>query len=111
MKTRDLSKAEKLILWRRRQGISQTDAAYHFDVSFSLYRRWEQGHGGCPRVAIGKLKECEQFSLVRRRAGMSVTELAEAMGISRWWLTRMENGTAPLDRLQEYWKGTAAVAS
>ena len=53
--------------------------------------------------AVGALEVHEQCFLLRRRAGETAAEVAEEMGVSRYWLSRMERGTAPVETLAIYW--------
>lgn len=49
------------------------------------------------------LKEYEVFLILRRRNGMTQQELADKLGVTRYWLSKMEAGTVNCDRLREFW--------
>jgi hypothetical protein len=98
--------AENLLLWRRRRGLNQVEAAAEMDVPVDRYRAWEAGDHPSkpPHRYLGKLRVYELCFLLRRRKGLLQRELAKALGCTRLWVIRMEEGTAPAARLIEYWK-------
>lgn len=96
---------ESLVIWRRRKRLNQIEAAQEFNVHVDKYRDWEADKGETvPRRHLGKLKTHEACFLLRRRADMTQRELAVRLGCTRLWLIQMENGTAPTDRLKQFWK-------
>jgi DNA-binding transcriptional regulator YiaG len=99
----DLTRAERLILARRRDEISQPDAAAQHGVSIDTYKRWETGRYEGPRVALGWLAKHEECFVLRRRARMSRSDLATRLGVSLSWVTQMERGRGAVDRLHTYW--------
>lgn len=106
MRTKDLTAGERLLIARRRLGESQDEAGARLGVSRYRYRKWESDEytdPGPPRANIGALKPFESCLIRRRRAGVSLAELAEAVGVTRWWLCQMEGGDAPADRLVAFW--------
>ena len=104
IKTSELSKGEKLLIDRRREGSTQSENAKNWDVSLYVYRRWEADiTDDIPTVAIGKLSEQEQCFLLRKRKGQTLAATAKELDICRWWLCQMESGEAPIDRLRAYW--------
>lgn len=117
MKIRDLTRGERALIHRRREGWSQRQAADHWGLSLYAYRQCEDDDPpetntdevvrSWPKVALGRLEPHEICFLYRRRSGMQLQELADTLGISRWWLCRMEYGTAPCDRLHDYWSRSA----
>lgn len=104
LKIADLSPGERFLLERRRLREGQGEAAARHGVSRWRYRRWELGREDGPAVELGKLEPHEACFVIRTRSGVSVQDLAEAMGISRWWLIQMEYGDKPADRLVEVMK-------
>lgn len=105
LKVNDLTRSEKLRLARRRTKTNQTEAAENFGVTVLLYRAWESDpESEPPDISLGKLKTCEQFWILRRRANLTLVDLAAEIGISPYWLHLMETGTAPIGRLRKYWE-------
>ena len=103
---RNLSAPERLLISRRREGIGQSKAAKRWGVTEWQYRMWESGHTAIPAWVcwrMAKLEPHESCFIKRRRAGMKRTELAEEVGVSCWWITQMERGSVPCDRLVSYW--------
>lgn len=104
LKTSDLTASEKLIIERRRNSKeTQAKAAKRHGVTVNEYRAWERDGDDAPRVKLGKLAEHEACYILRRRGGWTIEEVANDMGICRWWLCQMEHGEAPVARLTEYW--------
>ena len=110
MKTSELTKGERLMIQRRRDNRSQSEMATFLGVSLYRYRLWEAGEGlaDAPLLALGRLRDFEACVIRRRRAGVDAKELAQELNVSRWWLTQMEYGQAPADRLVSYWQKQAA---
>lgn len=103
MKVRDLTPSERILLHRRRRAESQHDAAADYGVTLYRYRQWESGEEKPPSIALGKVLPHEVCFLRRRRAGISLKDLADRLGVCRWWLCKMEYGNANADRLVAYW--------
>ena len=102
--TSELSAGLRLIINRRRRGLTQAEAAAKHKVSLYHYRRWEADEvNGVPSVDIGLLKPHEKCYVERVSRGVSLADQAKKMGISRWWLRQMERGTANPERLISYW--------
>lgn len=102
----EISLAESLLLWRRRVGRNQVEAAAYFGATVDHYRSWEAGEHPSkpPRLALGALRPYETCYLLRRRRGVTQESLAKAIGCTRLWVIRMEDGSAPCNRLVAYWK-------
>lgn len=113
MKTSDLRAGERLIVDRRRRAESQQAAAERLGVTLYRYRLWEEGQlvPTCRRPALGALRPHESCYLLRRRAGLKLRDIADALGTSRWWVTQMESGRAPIDRLLAYWSPSRCRAA
>jgi DNA-binding Xre family transcriptional regulator len=103
--TPQLNPSERLLIDRRRRGLTQTQASQAWGFTEWHFRMLEAGNrqSVCPRVRIGKLKPHESAFLMRRRKGIKRTELAKMIGISCWWLTQMERGQVNSKRLIEFW--------
>lgn len=99
------TRGESLLLWRRREGLNQTQAAAAFEVHVDKYREWEADRSPAdqPRKHLGQLKPHEVCLLKRRRAGITQREVAAEIGCTRLWVIQMENGDAPTERLCEFW--------
>lgn len=105
MKSADLTAGELLLVDRRRRGETQAQAARRLCVTDYEYRRWEDDAtpaASRPRVLRG-VKAHEECVVRRRRAGMQAGELARVLGLSRWWLTRMERGEIPCAPMLAFW--------
>lgn len=103
--TPQLTPSERLLVYRRRRGLTQTQAAEVWGATEWHYRMMEAGNrpAACPKVYIGKLKPYESAFLSRRRLRIKRTTLAVMIGISCWWLTQMERGRVNPKRLIEFW--------
>lgn len=101
---KDLTKGERLLLERRRAEETKPEAAARHGVSFYRYDRWERDiDNEAPRVAVGVL-EFREVSLIRgQRAGASVRDFAELVGVSPWWLTQIETGQVSDERIRSFW--------
>ncbi len=106
----DLTPGEKLLIFRRREELTQAQMAEKLAVSLLAYRAMEQDaeYIPCdrkiPRVSLeGKLAVWEVAVILRFRSGLTQAETAIDMDISKYWLRRMETNSAPLDRLLEHW--------
>jgi len=100
----ELRKHERLILARRRRGENQKVAAARHGVSLYRYRKWEIGEDpDFPLAAAGGARQHERLFITRMRAGYPLGKVAQAIGITRWWLCQIEHGKAPAARLETYW--------
>lgn len=99
------TKGESLVIWRRRQKLTQPQAALCLEVSYDLYRRWEADKPTRDQVWMnnGSLQTHEVCYLLRRRQNKTQREIAAVIGLTRLWVIKMEGGEAPIERLQEYW--------
>lgn len=104
MRASDLTPAERLLVHRRRLGATQDERAAALGVPLWTYRRWEAGTLRPTRTpTLGKLERHEIYFVARRRFGMTRKALAAELGLSEFYVTLMERGAAPVDRLAEYW--------
>lgn len=105
IRTNEMTRGERRLIVRRRAGRSQREMAELHDVSLYFYRKMERDprKGPPPDLLGGPLGAHERLFLLRRRAGLAVRDVAERMGVSPWWVTQMERGTAPVDRLAAWW--------
>lgn len=104
---------ERFYLWRRRQGYTQVQAAQHLRIAKRRLERWESGEIPVPEAFIPRpmipAKTHEYCIIKRRRSGMTTTEVAEAMGISRVTLLKRENGKGKVSELAKFWGFTISV--
>lgn len=109
MRTDVLTYGERLLLQRRRRGQSQRQAASAYGVTRYRYRAWELDDNGKetgplpPRAPLGRMHPHEACFILRRRKGLSVERLARRLRVTPEWLTQMEHGAAPVDRLARFW--------
>lgn len=103
----ELQPSERLLVDRRRREESQVEAAARLGVSLYQYRAWEDGVTEvgliAPALEPRALSDEEQCIVARVRRGVGVVALAKLLDVSRYWLSRMERGTAPSKRLADYW--------
>lgn len=99
-----LTPEEKLRVYRRQKECTQREMADLFGVTEDRYRRWEDGVGKVPavKVTLGQLTLGDLCALHRRRLGISLRELAAALGMSTTWTFNASNGRAGADRVVDY---------
>lgn len=102
--TSGLSPGVRLIVSRRRRGLTQVEEAKRRKVTLYQYRGWEEDRGEVPEEKIGRLEVHEQAYVRRIADGRTLDDVACAIGVSRWWLRQMERGTANVERLRKYWR-------
>lgn len=101
-----LNAGEVLYIERRRDGFSQPVAAFKAGVSVKKYAKMEKDTGPAYqaiRYAPSKIRPHEWWALYRRRAGMTQTELAAKIGVSKAWVNQLELGNATGDTLETFW--------
>lgn len=102
-----LSPGQKLLIYRRREGLTQAEAAEHIGMPESSYccAELDQAHHGWTILSplLGRLREYEKCLIFRLRRGMSQQEVADAIGRSRYWLGKMERGEVTWTTLARYW--------
>jgi len=98
-----LAAHEKVLIHRRRQGKTQAVAAEEHGVPVGHYIRWENGTWWCPFTPrVQKLTNQEKCFIMRRRANMTQSEVANLLSCSTRWVTMMEVGRAPVRQLREF---------
>lgn len=100
----DLTQSERLIVYRRREGLTQKQMAKKLGMSLRAYRACEVSSQPCdfdPEMEF--VKTHEMCYLLRIRKRWSLEAGAKRVGVSRWWLRRMERGDAPVARLKSFW--------
>lgn len=101
----ELDDHEHLFVWRRREKLSQTDAAKEFGLRRGVYQLCEEAKRPIDfRYERQDNITAEEYCvLMRQRYGITQVEIAEALGCSRVWVNMMETGKAPIDKLLAYW--------
>ena len=99
-----LTRAETLLIKRRRLSESQVAAAKRHAVSYTLYSKWERGLVDSPKEKVLPLKDHERCLLYRRRASSTQADVAQDLRCCRYWLNQMERGEQPCDTLLWYWE-------
>lgn len=54
-------------------------------------------------IRVEPLASHEKCFIYRRRLGWTQEQVAELVGITRYWLSLMELGTVPCDKLEAFW--------
>lgn len=105
MTTSSLTPGERLFIQRRREGWTVGQAANRAKTTVYQYRAWEQDReSGAPSPGLGQLTPQEKCVIARRRSGKTTAQVAKDVGCCRLWLRQMEDGRAPVERLQEHWR-------
>lgn len=105
LKLADLTPGEKWIVLRRRLREPQRDTADRLGITLYSYRQIEAGAAEPEfKPKLGALRDFEACHVLRLRAGFTLRELADEVGLSAWWVCQMEYGRQPADPLVEYWR-------
>ncbi len=107
LRVTNLTNGERLMIWRRREGSTQSDCADMYDVPAYVYCAWEMdasANRAAPKVPVGKLAPYEKCFLLRKRKGWTLPQFQKASGIARQWVTLCERGRCVPTRLVEFWE-------
>lgn len=102
----ELSLGEHLLIWRRREGLTQRGAGARFGLTRKAYGELEREEGQAKSIEkphLGELFSYEKCFIFRRRSGWTISACADQAGISRYWFNLMELGKASPERLVNYW--------
>lgn len=102
-----LTPGERLLLLRRRLGLSQVERAECFGVTLYGYRAWEAGTKQPPARVVpkfDKLHDYEACYVLRRRRGLALQDLATQLGMTSNWLCEIEHGRQPATKLLAHWR-------
>ena len=103
-----LSTGEAFFIERRRDGLTQEAMAISLGITRHQYGLMERDADYRPNghftPQIKSLTISETCLLKRRRLGWTQQEVADLVGIARYWLNQMENGKAPCKTLTEFWE-------
>lgn len=58
---------------------------------------------------VEDLRNHERCYLYRRRLSLTQEQVAESMGVSRYWLNCMERGKASADKLIAFWESFGGI--
>ena len=101
-----LSKAEKLLIERRRRCETQADAARRYGTPVAKYERWERSLEHCPFQFLSiSPTDYEKCYIYRKRRNFSQAQVAKELGRSRYWVILMEQGIVPCQELNKFWSG------
>jgi transcriptional regulator with XRE-family HTH domain len=101
-----LTRGERLRIWRRRNEITQEKYAENHGVPTKHVAEWEDGkRDGVPNVpSLAKLTPGEACYIARNRAGYTVKRAAKLMKVSRITLLKMEaDRTSTTGDLVAFW--------
>ncbi len=99
----NLTPSEKLLLLRRRQGLTQAQMARKYRQKTSAYTAEERG-AFKNDINLAQPPTVGERSLIRRRrARMTQSRVARSMGVSRVWLLLMEHDRVPNEALEKFW--------
>ena len=101
-----LTSCERLLIYRRRRGETQHQAASRLGITRDVYSSWERTKRANthPPLKIGRLHTHERCLLYRRRVGKSQQQVANSLGCCRYWVNQMERGKVPCHMLVCYWE-------
>lgn len=99
---------EKLILYRRRRGLTQAQMAKENKLSLKAYQKRETGKTppslSPPNIEINDLTDAERCFLYRKRCSITQAEIAKDLNLSRYYVNQMELNKVSCDTLLWYWE-------
>jgi DNA-binding XRE family transcriptional regulator len=111
-----LKNHERLMIARKRAGLTQLQAAARAGVSYRAYLALEQGPLTNERLealerqalhfklSTDGLTAGERCLIMRLRVRRTQADVAKDLGCCRRWVMLMEKGLAPADTLVWYWE-------
>lgn len=106
-----LTPGELLLIWRRRTGWNQLEAAQYYKVSIFHYKLAEYDKAKDfpynKKIQI-TLRPYEKCLLYRKRSKKSQSEIASLLNIGRYWLRLQETGKIPCTKLLEFWENSVS---
>jgi len=107
-----LTLGESLLISRRRSGLSQDEMAKAKGITRNFYgevERDQSEYDGMNFCEVEPLEANEKVMLCRRRSSMTQSEIAEQIGVTRYWVNQMEIGAAPISPdLVKFWNDNYA---
>ena len=102
-----MTHGQTLRIQRRREKKTQAQAAQQLGMPLDSYKQAEADKAPeCWDIAFPEVDELtgpEYCFLMRRRAGLTLAELAPMVGVRKEHICLMEKGKAPPKTLIEYW--------
>lgn len=104
-----LTSGEKLLLWRRRIGWNQKQAAKYYAVSVYNYKLAEYDKLKHFPYKISDFKllpplhDYEKCLIHRKRSGLTQPAAAKQIGYGRYWLRLQETGKVSCEKLLVWW--------
>jgi len=102
----DLSTGEHLLIWRRREGLTQEEAGIYLGLRRNTYGQLERSEEKkhIPELPfLGEMYSYEKCFIMRRRSGWTIPMCAAQAEVSRYWYNLMELGKVSPERLVAYW--------
>ena len=100
----DTTRGEALLVVRLRNGLTQAEAAELLGTPVSRLAKWEKDLvDDGPRATVEYLEPHECCMLLRRRAGLTLAQLGDPLGLSPSWISRAERGREDCAALVEWW--------
>ena len=104
-----LTFGERVLIWRRREGLTHSSACQHFGLTVGEYGRFERGMEPFPLTAVpwsgqAFLSAGERCLIYRRRAGLLQAEVAIHLGCDPTTVSQMERGIKDSELLLAYWR-------
>lgn len=107
----NLTLGERLVVRRRREGMTQRDLADRFGLPRRMLQELERDNftGEIPEELKtfaglgGVLQNYEKCFIARRRAKAEVGWVADTLSVSRQWVNEMESGRERCDVLMALW--------
>lgn len=106
-KNMNLTSHETLLIWRKRLGWNQTQAAKECRCSIFQYKLAEYGkpiEGFTYPLKTLHLEPHEKCLIYRKRAKLKQSEVADKLGICRNWMRQQESGKIDAARLLSWWE-------
>jgi len=107
--TLELTDGERLLIARRRKGLTQGEMAEELNVKTCTYASYEKDedrkfrHGPpLPLPEVGPIQHHETIVILRTRRGLTLTEAAAVVGTSRATYANIEGGGRVAMKWGEY---------
>ena len=105
----ELLYGEWLLNQRNAAGNNQQEEARQRKMNVRTYNRHESGEYDQGRGTwMLELEDLQKCLILRRRASLSQQQLADKIGVTRYYVMRMETGKANPKRLISFWKEQCA---
>lgn len=95
----DITDSEKLLLARRRVGVTQATAAKNYGIPVFQLSAYEQGALDAPEAVLNKAgakgikpTDYEKCYLARKREGLTIEQMAARLSVSHVTVINMESG-------------------